>query len=54
MKHNKKKEFDPIRRQRIKTTVLYILMAIGVFAIVFAVRVASFIGASEILIRWWN
>ena len=54
MKHNKKKEFDPIRRQRIKTTVLYILMAIGVFAIVFAVRVDSFIGASEILIRWWS
>lgn len=54
MKHNKKKKFDPIHRQRIKTTVLYILMAIGVFAIVFAVRVASFIGASEILIRWWN
>ena len=54
MKHNKKKKFDPIRRQRIKATVLYILMAIGVFAIVFVVRVASFIGASEILIRWWN
>ena len=54
MRTNKTKKFDPIRRQRIKTTVLYILMAIGVFAIVFAVRIASFIGASEILIRWWN
>ena len=54
MRTNKKKKYDPIRRQRMKTTVLYILMAIGVFAIVFAVRVASFIGASEILIRWWN
>lgn len=54
MKHNKTKAFDPIRRQRIKTTALYILMTVGVFAIVFAVRVASFIGTSEILIRWWN
>ena len=54
MRHNKKKEFDPIRRQIIKSTVLYILMAIGVFAFVFAVRVASIIGTTEILTRWWN
>jgi len=51
---SQKSIYKKYRRQRIKTTVLYILMAIGVFAIVFAVRVASFIGASEILIRWWN
>lgn len=51
---SQKSIYKKYRRQRIKATVLYILMAIGVFAIVFAVRVASFIGTSEILIRWWN
>ena len=51
---SQKSIYKKYRRQRIKNIVLYILMAIGVFAIVFAVRVDSFIGASEILIRWWS
>ena len=51
---SQKSIYKKYRRQRIKNIVLYILMAIGVFAIVFAVRIASFIGASEILIRWWS
>lgn len=46
--------YKKYRRQRIKAAALYVLVAVGVFAAVFAVRVGAAYIAGELLINLWS